>query len=329
MKLTFLGTAASPSMPLAFCRCENCRTARRLGGRNLRRRSSALVNDDLLIDLGPDAPGAAFALGLDLADVQLCLQTHFHEDHFDPELLIARHADYGSEGIGVMVLIASPETLARLDELVARRCGYGSIRDEAVQMALRIQCREIAPFGTLVAGGKDDAGTPMAGRKDDAGTPVAGGTDDNSACSRDGSDVSAGMRGYRITAFPASHGAPGDGCLLYAIEQENHAIFYGTDTSILDESVWRHLASMNMRFDAVVLDCTYGYGFSSQFGDHLALSDFRLHARRFRESGLLKEGAEIYATHLSHEGCTAHEAYDADARKNGHRIAWDGLVLSF
>ena len=50
MKLTYLGTAAAEGWPAVFCNCENCKEAARLGGRNIRTRSQALVNDDLLLD---------------------------------------------------------------------------------------------------------------------------------------------------------------------------------------------------------------------------------------------------------------------------------------
>ena len=51
MKLTYLGTAAAEGWPAAFCNCDGCRAARRLGGRNIRTRSQALVDDALLLDL--------------------------------------------------------------------------------------------------------------------------------------------------------------------------------------------------------------------------------------------------------------------------------------
>lgn len=54
MKLTFLGTAAATAMPLPFCNCNLCRVAKRLKGKDIRRRASIVINDDILIDLGPD-----------------------------------------------------------------------------------------------------------------------------------------------------------------------------------------------------------------------------------------------------------------------------------
>ncbi len=71
MQITFLGTAAAPSMPIPFCTCQVCADARRVGGKNLRRRSSLMINDDLLVDIGPDIATASFEYGLSLAGVGL------------------------------------------------------------------------------------------------------------------------------------------------------------------------------------------------------------------------------------------------------------------
>jgi len=81
MRLLFLGTAAREGYPSVFCECENCREARALGGRNLRLRSALLVNDDLLLDMGPDLVNAAHRYGLSLSTVRTALITHKHDDH--------------------------------------------------------------------------------------------------------------------------------------------------------------------------------------------------------------------------------------------------------
>lgn len=82
MKLQFLGTAAAEGYPGIFCHCSRCQQARLLGGRNLRYRSALLVNDDLLIDFGPDLLAAAQRFGRDLSQVTNGLVTHAHSDHF-------------------------------------------------------------------------------------------------------------------------------------------------------------------------------------------------------------------------------------------------------
>jgi phosphoribosyl 1,2-cyclic phosphate phosphodiesterase len=84
MQLFFLGTAAAEGYPGIFCRCEHCQTARQLGGKNLRHRSALLVNDDLLIDFGPDLLASAQRFNLSLWGVKIGLVTHAHEDHLHP-----------------------------------------------------------------------------------------------------------------------------------------------------------------------------------------------------------------------------------------------------
>src|SRR4051812_3433749 len=67
MRVTFLGTAADHPTPEPWCACATCAAARRLGGRDVRLRSAALVNDNLLLDAGPDVPAAVARLGRGLA----------------------------------------------------------------------------------------------------------------------------------------------------------------------------------------------------------------------------------------------------------------------
>jgi len=82
MRLRYLGTAAAEGIPAVFCRCPVCAEARRLGGRDLRTRSQAIVNDDLLIDLPPDTYAHYLAYGFDLPGITELLVTHSHTDHF-------------------------------------------------------------------------------------------------------------------------------------------------------------------------------------------------------------------------------------------------------
>jgi phosphoribosyl 1,2-cyclic phosphate phosphodiesterase len=69
MLITFLGTSAANAYPEAFCTCDNCTEARALGGPSLRKRSAALLNHDLLIDLGPDVNAASAIHGCPLTGV--------------------------------------------------------------------------------------------------------------------------------------------------------------------------------------------------------------------------------------------------------------------
>lgn len=89
MKITMLGTAAI-GYPLAFCNCENCKQARIHKGKSIRKRASMLINDDLIIDLGPDTQTAMTMYDKDMGKLKYLLQTHIHADHYDQGLLCTR-----------------------------------------------------------------------------------------------------------------------------------------------------------------------------------------------------------------------------------------------
>lgn len=81
MRILFLGTAAAEGIPALFCECETCRIARARGGKNLRTRSSILIDDQVKIDLPPDTLHHVLTYGVDLARLQHLLITHTHADH--------------------------------------------------------------------------------------------------------------------------------------------------------------------------------------------------------------------------------------------------------
>jgi len=285
MKIQFLGTAASPSTPLPFCQCDACRNARVHKGKNFRRRSSLIINEDLLIDIGPDIISSSFYHNIPLSGIRICLQTHFHEDHFDPEILMSRHNEYGSINIDEISILASKGTIRYMDSIINRRCDYGSIINCATQKSLGIKVNIVNQFERIKVGR------------------------------------------YYVTGLPANHGLPEHGCLIYIIEDNEKCILYATDTSIIHESVWEYLRHKKIFFDLIILDCTYGIGYQSRQGDHLAVKDFVLHIKRFKSESLVNETTKIYATHLSHEGILEHEIFDHYAMENGFRIAYDGLQL--
>lgn len=94
MKLTYLGTAAAEGFPAVFCRCPYCIEARRLGGKNIRTRSQALLNDDLLLDLPPDTYHHFLQNGIEGDRIRYLLITHGHADHFYPKELLLRKPPY-------------------------------------------------------------------------------------------------------------------------------------------------------------------------------------------------------------------------------------------
>lgn len=81
MKLKYYGTAAAEGFPGIFCECKYCKRARTLGGKNLRSRSQALVDGELLIDFPPDTLYHIYTFGLPLHKIKNLIITHCHADH--------------------------------------------------------------------------------------------------------------------------------------------------------------------------------------------------------------------------------------------------------
>jgi ribonuclease BN (tRNA processing enzyme) len=88
MHVRVLGTGAADGWPNPFCSCASC-TAERVAGR-LRGQTSALVDDVLLLDCGPETPHAAQRAGVDLTGLRHVLITHAHPDHCSPAFLLFR-----------------------------------------------------------------------------------------------------------------------------------------------------------------------------------------------------------------------------------------------
>lgn len=112
MKLTVLGSGAAEAIPDPYCSCDVCQIARREGGRHIRGRSAALINEDLLIDLGPDIIGAASQFRLFLGNLATVLITHSHSDHWVPQNLMWREPGFTPTPV-VPLTVYGPEDATR------------------------------------------------------------------------------------------------------------------------------------------------------------------------------------------------------------------------
>ena len=88
MRLRLLGTGSADGWPNPWCACSSCRAARAAGV--VRASTSALVDDRLLLELGPDTARAAVQAGTDLSGVEAVLVTHAHPDHLHPPVWMWR-----------------------------------------------------------------------------------------------------------------------------------------------------------------------------------------------------------------------------------------------
>ena len=84
MKVKLLGTGASEGIPAGFCSCKICEYAREKGGKDLKSRNQALLNDKYLIDFPQDTYYHTVVHNVNLGKIEHAIITHAHEDHFYP-----------------------------------------------------------------------------------------------------------------------------------------------------------------------------------------------------------------------------------------------------
>lgn len=108
--MKYLGSGGGGGIPELFCACPVCTNARQVGGRELRRRSLAIVDDCLLIDLPCDARDSFLTHEVDLSQPEVLLVTHNHYDHFLAENLLTR--PQGAKKIRLFISYGSGQALS-------------------------------------------------------------------------------------------------------------------------------------------------------------------------------------------------------------------------
>ena len=115
MRVTYFGTAAAEGCPAIFCNCKYCNEARKKGGKNIRTRSQALINDDLLLDYPADTYMHFLQNGVEGDRIKYLLVTHPHSDHFyTGEFLMRRKGFAHDHREPTLKIISSDVTLKRI-----------------------------------------------------------------------------------------------------------------------------------------------------------------------------------------------------------------------
>ena len=143
MKITFLGTGAAEGIPAVWCECELCKQAKMLGGKDIRRRCTYAVDDDTMIDFGPDAVRQTQDAGIDLTRLERIIFTHNHPDHLSPMELQFRRTGYFSRVSRELTVIGSCRIFSRILSFIAEDCGIYTLAD------LRIRPLEIRAGETV------------------------------------------------------------------------------------------------------------------------------------------------------------------------------------
>ena len=218
MKLTFLGTGAGEGYPGLWCRCPHCDYARKHGGKNLRANSCAVIDDRMLLDMGPACFDNAARFGVDLTNVTSLLVTHPHEDHLYLQQL---HWRQGND--------------ADFDLPYRDRLTHGGPRfTDLPQMTVY---GNAFTMKALEDWGEDLEELHLSRRE-----------------IREGESFEA-EGGYRVTPVRGNHGASGF-AHSYVIQHEGRTLLYALDTGTYDADMLELLKSF--RYNQIVMEGTTG-----------------------------------------------------------------------
>jgi phosphoribosyl 1,2-cyclic phosphate phosphodiesterase len=288
VKITFLGTAAAEGYPDPFCRCDNCEGARKVGGRALRKRASALIDNQLLIDFGPDLLPASQIHGVPLADIRWAAQTHAHDDHLFPDNFIYRSDRCLAKGVHDIQYAVSPYVARKIkDYLVPHfRSGddLGTNHFPSFRMDLVIQQQ----WETVGLGPYELLAIPAV---------HAPGTE-------------ARILGIRRTSG--------------LIHRRGPSLLYATDTAPMPDGTWERVAEEGWTFDLVVMDATHGTEQNSAV--HHSLASMQRERERMRAAGVLKDGSRLIAHHFTHHSTPLPDELDRLGHEGVYEIAYDGMT---
>jgi len=297
MKIQFLGTAAAEGVPSLFCACKICQYAWKVGGHEIRNRCSAVIDDILRLDFGPDTFRQMLQFHQDLSKTRSVLITHTHSDHLSVGDIYCRRRG-----------------MANLPDDIRPITVYGNdaLRDRlADTLNDTVQWKKMIPFLPAEIDGYRVTALEAVHCLSDAPNashPVV--FDAN--CRADGEHAPL----YR--KYTRSEEA-----LFYLIEKDGKSILYAHDTDCFTPSDMDFLAGRHI--DLISLDCTNAARHAQYIGhmsayDNLAMRDALIRI------GAADSHTIFVANHFSHNGLVP-EAEMQTLMPN-FLIAYDGLCVS-
>ncbi len=285
MKLKYLGSGAAEGIPALFCNCFLCKKARALGGKNIRSRAQTLINDDLLLDFGPDTFWHVCRYNLDLSKIRTLLITHAHEDHYCPSEI-----NYRAHGFAYLTgdRDGTDEGFPEMDIYISK----GSYDYEC---ALPTEERYLA-----------EGKTPVRFHTVKAFEPFT-------------------AQGYAITPLAANHApgfealiyliSDGASTLLYAHDTG----LFPEETYRYLEAHKPHIDFASL--DCTGMASSHNTG----GGRHMNLERGRITRARLTELGCADENTVWCMNHFSHNGKSTHEELEAIMAAEGFLVSYDGM----
>lgn len=288
MLVTFLGTSAAEEYPALWCECPNCAWAREAGGRNIRKNSCAMVDGDILLDMGPSVFARAGDYGRSLRGVRHLLVTHAHADHFYPQWLTWRRMAAG---------------LPQMPPEEQHKRSQGCFT-------------ELTPLRVY---GNEHVREAMAG----CGIDVDEGAQWSLSFTQVEPGVPIEADGLRITPLATRHGVPGF-CCHYILQRGGKTLLYATDGDAYPPEMEAILRGH--RFDCVIAEGTFGL-LDKDLDGHRGLQKNIAFLRFFDENGLWAGAPQMVITHVSPHWAPPHDQYAPLLQSHGMELAYDGMTL--
>lgn len=289
--LQFLGTGAADTIPNAFCSCPVCTDARSNLAQKTRKRASFLIDEENLIDFGPDFSCATQQYNLNMSGIKNIFITHTHEDHFCISNFGLLNMSNRSADFPLHVYL-SEKGYAWLDGVSQALCGsLGDHMDFAKAMAAkRVILHKVEPYKEF--------------------------TVDK-------------IKVFPIeTTHRVQKGDSGEMAINYLFTlPDGHKILYACDTGIYTE---RALAELkDCRADDIILEATFGSR-DNDSSSHLNAKTFVIMLNRFLENNIATPQSRVYATHINHKHDLTHEKYQEFFDNNSPIkvvVAHDGMQI--
>ena len=288
-QMLFLGTGAAEGFPDPFCGCEACLAAEKSDDPKLKRRRSALLlNEETLIDFGPDVMFACAAYGASLRNLRHMFLTHSHEDHFSYWNLayMGMSQTWGDRRIA---LYMSREARGLIEQFIAwgERCGHPDVESQLRNTEKYYEFVTVEPFRTY--------------HVDDMNVMAVYGRHDGFAA--------------------------GEKSLNYYFETPRQGnVFYASDTGrVYDET---YDALKGKRLDTLIIEGSFGKKPLGPENGHLWQETLCEALDRLIAQSTITSATQIYVTHIAHHGRYTHYDYEAYLQaRYGERIhvAYDGL----
>lgn len=131
--------------------------------------------------------------------------------------------------------------------------------------------------------------------------------------------------GYTVTALPAKH-TVGEDCLIYAVAHGGKTALIFNDSGILPGEVYDRMAELNLKFDLVSFDCTYGHARHGS-GRHMGALDADDERKKMAERNLVTPDTKYVLTHFSHNCELTHAELTQAEKSLDFTVAYDGMTV--